>query len=209
MPSLEQKSYQRQVAYKVRISNILNGSFMKDEFSAGYMKLADFNVSRVNLIATLISKSEQLQYSNAVIDDASGKILLRSFDVNAFSKFDVGGAVLVIGKIREFNGERYIMPEILKKIDDAGWIIARRLELDRAPMIINERIENEGAAAQVEGNPAEIIYLLIKKLDDGNGASVDDIIKNSDSDNAESIINRMLENGDIFEVKPGKLKVLE
>lgn len=173
------------------------------------MKLADFNVSRVNLIATLISKSEQLQYSNAVIDDASGKILLRSFDVNAFSKFDVGGAVLVIGKIREFNGERYIMPEILKKIDDAGWIIARRLELDRAPMIINERIENEGAAAQVEGNPAEIIYLLIKKLDDGNGASVDDIIKNSDSDNAESIINRMLENGDIFEVKPGKLKVLE
>ena len=29
------------------------------------------------------------------------------------------------------------------------------------------------------------------------------------NDKAESIINKLLENGDIFEIKPGKLKVLE
>ncbi|MBI2557983.1 hypothetical protein HYW20_01565 [Candidatus Woesearchaeota archaeon] len=208
MPELEQKSYQRQVAYKIRISDILNSSFVKDELSAGYVKFANFNVSRANIIATLISKSEQPQYSSSVIDDASGKILLRSFYVNAFSKFDVGDVVLVIGRIREFNGERYIMPEILKKLEGAGWINVRKLELGKTPVAIKETVGNEDNP-QHEDNAAENIYLLIKKLDDGDGASVDDIIKNSGSDSAEIIINRLLENGDVFEIKPGKLKVLE
>ena len=110
MPELEQKSFQRQVAYKIRISDILNGSFIKDEISAGYIKLNDANVSRVNIIATVVYKAEQPSTSNALIDDGTGKILLRSFENSRiFSKADVGDAVLLIGKIREFNNERYIV----------------------------------------------------------------------------------------------------
>ena len=80
MPELEQKTFQkRQVAYKARISDILNSVFMKDEMSAGFIKINDVVVSRVNLIATIVYKSEQEQNSNSVmIDDGTGKIILKS-----------------------------------------------------------------------------------------------------------------------------------
>src|SRR3989338_9481970 len=100
MPELEQKAFQkRQVAYKIRVSDILNGNLEKEEFS-GNIRLSNTNISRVNIIATVIYKSEEFNYSSAVVDDGTGKIQLRSFGNNAyFSKADVGDAVLVIGNI--------------------------------------------------------------------------------------------------------------
>ena len=58
-------------------------------------------------------------------------------------------------------------------------------------------------------NTDQEIYLLIKKLDNGDGVLIDDVIRNSNNSNAEGIINKLLENGDIFEITRGKLKVLE
>ena len=211
MSSIEQKSFQRQVAYKVRISDILNGSFIKDELSAGYIKLNDANVSRINIIATVVYKAEQPSTSNALIDDGTGKILLRSFENSSiFSKVDVGDAVLMIGKIREFNNERYIVPEILKKINNIEWMNVRKLEVKDAKVLDNKiKNENNNLIEEVVHNSNEDIFLLIKKLDKGEGVSVEEIINEYNNGETEGIINKLLENGDIFEVKPGKLKVLE
>ena len=211
MSSLEQKTFQRQVAYKIRISDILNGSFIKDELSAGYIKLNDANVSRVNIIATVVYKAEQPSTSNALIDDGTGKILLRSFENSSiFSKADVGDAVLLIGKIREFNNERYIVPEILKKIDNIEWMSVRKLEVKDAKVLGNKiKNENNNLIEEVAHNINENIFLLIKKLDKGEGVSVEEIINEYNNGETEGIINKLLENGDIFEVMPGKLKVLE
>mgnify|MGYP001559486817 FL=1 len=208
MPELEQKTFQkRQVAYKLKISDIVNGNLTKEELS-GDIKLSNFNVTRVNIIAALIYKSEELNYASAVIDDGTGRIQLRSFENNAyFSRIDVGDAVLIIGKIREFNSEKYIVPEILKRINDVKWADVRKLELRNSSISDNKTKgmdKNPVVAAKID----EEIYSLIKKLDNGDGASFDDIIKSRGID-AEKILNRLLENGDIFEIKPGKLKVLE
>ena len=102
--------------------------------------MTDFGlkVSRVNIIAAMIYKSEDFNYSSAVIDDGTGRIQLRSFENNAyFSKIDVGDIVLIIGKIREFNNEKYIVPEILKRINNAKWVDVRRLELKNSDLIMN------------------------------------------------------------------------
>ena len=213
MPELEQKTFQkRQVAYKIRISHILNGSFVKDNISAGYVRLNGLNVSRINLIAAVVYKPEQpSSYASAIIDDGTGKILLRSFEnINLFSKVDVGDIVLVIGKIREYNNEKYILPEILKKIGNSKWMNLREMELKNAKNPEKEMIKNESIAVEqaVQDN-SDVVYSIIKKLDNGYGVSVDDVINNSSCSNAEEIINKLLENGDIFEIKPGKLKVLE
>lgn len=213
MPELEQKTFQkRQIAYKVRISDILNSDFIKDEISAGYVRLNDASVSRVNLIATVVYKSEQpSNYADAIIDDGTEKILLRSFEnASLFSKLDVGDIILVIGKIRKFNDERYVLPEILKKIDDPGWVNLRTMEL-RNFKIIEKDIKNETKPVikQVVSNTAENIYLLIKKLDNGDGVPIEVVINNSNRNNAEELINKLLENGDVFEIKPGRVKVLE
>lgn len=200
MPELEQKSFQRQIAYKVRISDILN------------IKLNESSISRVNVIATVVYKSEQQSsYASAVADDGTGKILLRSFEnKDVFSKVDVGDLVLIIGKAREFNNERYILPEILKKIDNVEWTNVRKLELKNFDVIEDKNIKIEDKSlVEDAANTNEEIYLLIRKLDTGEGALIDDVVKNSNNREAENIINKLLKNGDIFEIKPGKLKVLE
>ncbi len=212
MPELQQKSFSRQVAYKVRVSDVLNASFDKDNVYATYIKLNNTDVSRINIIATLVYKTEDFSYASAIIDDGSGRISLRGFENRLiFSKADVGDVVLVIGRIREFNNEKYIMPEILKKIS-LEWMNVRKLELMK-----NDKIKLEATSSEIQNsnlgeevaNINEEIYLLIKRLDTGDGVAIDDVIKKFNNAEAEKILNILLEKGDIFEVKPGKLKVLE
>ncbi|MBS3105661.1 hypothetical protein J4234_05365 [Candidatus Woesearchaeota archaeon] len=208
MPEPEQKAFQkRQVAYKIRVSDILNKNLEKEDLS-GNIRLSNTNVSRVNIIATVIYNSEEFNYSSAVVDDGTGNIQLRSFENNSyFSKAAVGDAVLVIGKIREFNGEKYILPEIFKKMNNVQWVDVRRLELKGSGVIGDNTIS-------IDKNPAgdiknDDLFSLIKKLDNGDGSSFDEIIKGYGSADAEKMLNTLLENGDIFEIKPGRLKVLE
>lgn len=210
MPDLEQNQFQkRQVAYKIMISSILGGNYTKDDSSAGHLKINDAPVSRVNIMANLVYKSEEIGYSSAIIDDGSGKISLKSFENNViFAKIDVGDVILVIGKVREFNKERYVMPEIIKKISNIVWMNVRRLELREDA---NKKIEVNIA----EGNIAEEVsmdkevYELIKKLDYGDGVTIEDLVNNCENKDAEKVVRKLLENGDVFEIKPGKIKVLE
>lgn len=205
MSELQQKK--RQIAYKVLIFNILNGIFSKDELYVGYIKLNNKNISRVNLIATVVDKAEYSSYSSIMIDDGTGRIPLRTIENNQFfSKIDVSDVVLVIGRIREFNNERYVMPEVIKKIN-SSWLNVRRFEQSQS--FDNKIIEHTTEETNTDSNINETIYLLIKKMDAGDGVAIDDVIKNSNNSEAERIIYKLLENGDIFEIKPGKLKVLE
>ena len=209
MPELEQKQFQkRQVAHKASISTIINGIFVKDNLSSGFLKLNDASVSRVNIIATIIQKNEAQNFASAIADDGTGRILLRSFEnYDIFSKADIGDIVLVVGKIREYNNEKYVMPEIIKKLDNIGWMNLRKLELKSVNNITEDK--KEGGVVEQDLTLSEDVYALVKKLDLGDGADIDDVIKNSKNKDAENTINRLLENGDIFEIKPGKLKVLE
>lgn len=209
MPEL-QNNFQRQIAYKLRISDILNGAFIKDGSSAGYILLNDAKASRANIIATVVYKSESPNFANAVIDDGTGKISLRAFErLDFFSKVDVGDAVMVVGRIREFNNEKHIVPEILKKIDSFEWVGVRRAELKGNVVFENKVPENSNPVEAPADNVNSNIYSLIKSLDKGEGVPVEDVIKNSSDSKAEDAIQRLLENGDVFEIKPGRLKVLE
>ena len=210
MPELEKTFQKRQIAYKARVSDILNGSFSKDELSAGYIKLNGVNVSRVNVIANIVYKSgDEQNYSSALIDDGTGKILLRTFEnTNLFSKADIGDIVLVIGKVREYNNERYILPEIVRKLEKFEWMSLRKIELKDTIIEPVKEPANEVVEEAVKTVGVEI-YIIIKKLDDGDGAAIEDVMKESNNPDAEKIISRLLENGDVFEIKPGKLKVLE
>ena len=230
MPGLEQKqpkSTKRQVAAKVSINGLINGTYVKAEgWLPNFVRLEDGKqISRVNIIGTIVFKSneESGNYQNSIIDDGSAKISLRSFEEDQLNKFDIGDAILVIGRPREFNNEMYIIPEILKKIQNQTWMQVRRLELDnninknvKIETINNDEKENVSTNdiddKKIEDVPTldlDIIYELIKKLDSGNGVSVEKVIKNSNNKDIENKVNKLLENGDIFELKPGVLKVLE
>lgn len=207
----------RQTAYKLRISDINNGTYVKEGgWTPNYVLVDNKKISRVNLIAVIISKIEEGPYSGLVIEDFSGKISVREFgEAKVIAKVNIGDAVLIIGKIREFNNSKYIVPEIIRKIFDLRWVELRKKELNFDKKI-EEFVEDvlDDSAEEVieikeikeEGND---LIKLIKKLDKGEGAEISEIIKFSDVDDAEKAIQNLIKNGDIFEIKAGKVKVLD
>jgi len=201
----------RQVAYKVRVKDILDSAYVKEDgWQPNYIKVGENKVSRVNLIGTIVLKMDG---SNLVLDDGSGKIPLRVFENNVFfEKIDIGDVVLVIGKPREFGSEKYVMPEILRKVEDTAWIGVRKNELmlKNTPNTEYQKEEKaEKVVEEVKEEPHEKVFDLIKKMDKGEGVDIEEITNNVKYIDVEKIISRLLENGEVFEVKHGKLKVLE
>jgi RPA family protein len=207
-----EKSQKRQVAHKVKIGDILIGEYVKEEgeWVPNYISIGDHKVSRVNLIAVVVSKENLENSSNQslLIDDGSGRISIRSFEEqNNFDNIKIGDFVIVIGRPREYFNEKYIVTEAIKKIDNPLWVEVRKLELGGKKFQKSEIVDEE------LGSPAEDIHKkvfeLIKEIDLGEGADTQEVITKSNLDQAEEIITRLLEQGEVFEIKPGRLKVLE
>jgi len=208
-------SSKRQVAYKVHVSDLLNNRYVKEEgWLPNFIAIGDRKISRVNLLGVVVSKSSQesdVPSSSFVLDDGTGSISLRFFES---AVIDVGDLVNVIGRPREFGAERYIVPEIIRKVSDSRWVGVRKLELalDRqsaAPSSSSDEllVETEDFGESV--NPLVKIVSTIRELDSGPGVGFEEISVKLGDVNAEPFIKQLLEKGDIFEVKPGRYKVLE
>lgn len=196
----------RQTAYKIRISDLVNGNFVKgDGWEPNYVVVNDLKVARVNLICAIVSKENAENHQSIIIDDGSAKISVRSFDEKiTFDDFKIGDAVLLIARLREFNGEKYLTPEIIKKVENKKWIELRGLEFGekkQKEVLIEEKIEDG-----VKGGPIDHTLKIIRKLDNGEGANFEDVINELKD---EQLVAELLKQGEIFEPKPGKLKVLE
>jgi len=207
-----EKTFQRQTAIPIAIRDVLESEYHKGDGSEpNYIETkTGKRVSRVNIIAVVVSIPTNLE--NAIlVDDGGGKIVLRIFDqIDIFKPITVGDIVLIIGKPRIYNDEFYILPEIVKKIIDRVWIEVRKKELakinDSSPplpkrkkeeIVIDQKVNNQG------------MYDLIKSMDQGQGVEIEEIIQKSKASDAEKIITNLLLAGEIYEIKPGKVKILE
>jgi hypothetical protein len=208
MPELEQAFQKRQTAYKIRINDFLNSEYMKTEgFKPNFIKINNLEISRFNIICVVLQKSALNNYDSFTVEDSSGKISARIFDDNDMaSNIRIGDVVLIVGRPREFQGEKYIQIEIIKKVDPA-WAKVRKLEsfFEKASFDANIISPDEGLE---ELGPSSKIFKIIKDLDTGNGVSVEEISSCNIKD-VDTIVEKLLREGNIFEVKPGKLKVLE
>ena len=172
-------------------------------------------------MAVVVSKqdSENANSQSLLIDDGSGRISIRTFEEgNKFNNVGVGDFVLVVGRPREYLNEKYIVSEILKKVGDPLWVELRKLELESGKTDGKQTGESEDkhTDSKIEIKEEAVvedintkIFNLIKDVDRGEGADTQEIITKSNIDEAESIIKKLLEHGEVFEIKPGKLKVLE
>ena len=102
----------RLVAYKAKISSLLNGQYFKEEgWASNYILAEDGRkLSRVNVIGIVVAKNldQNANYGEILIDDGSAKISLRSFEKNeALENAKIGDIVLVIGRPREFGNEKF------------------------------------------------------------------------------------------------------
>jgi len=206
------KSQKRQVAYKVIIKDILNSNYVKERgWNPNYLVLNNQKISRINIIGTIIDKqnTQDINYSNITIDDGSGNINVRTFEnKDLFNNLDIGNSVLIIGRPREFGNERYIVPEIIKKIQSKEWIELRKIELNKGKDNVQEKVEVYNVEEEIIEGDNDIIS-LIKQLDKGDGVNLNQIIEKSKNKDTEKIIGNMIKIGELFEIRPGKIKVLE
>jgi len=158
------------------IADLLKGEIVQKENEPSALYIGGEKLQRVRIYGTAVSTQE------LIVDDGTGSILVRSFDKPIIA--ELGDPVLVIGRPRLYNGEHYVIGEIVKKIDPI-WLA-----------IIKKKNKKAG--------PLE----LIRELDKGEGADYEEVISQLGS-KGESQITHLLATGEIFETRPGKLKVLE
>ena len=223
----------RSTAVKINISDLLYGDYKKEEgWTPNFVKTKRGEVSRVNIIALVVSKDENKGINSLMIDDTTATIQVRSFENQSIlNKPKIGEVILIIGRPREYNSEKYILAEIIKVISDKKWFNVRKLELSDNNSVeeikkkdeekINEKYDEEIKKEEPkisskkdemiitpQINPYEVVLNLIKTMDEGFGVSYEDIILTSKLKNAEEVIQSLIEEGEIFEIRPGILKVL-
>ena len=204
----EKEIRKRSVAFICKIHDLITNDFVKEEgaeFAPSYVLCNGEKIARANVIGVVVDKEEK----SLVIDDGTAKIRLRAFEnTPGLDNFLVGDIVNVIGKIREFNNERYLMPEIMKKTTKK-WLELRKMQL-QGSATDNKKTEDAEEVEDVKKplTKAEEVLSAIRKFDSGEGAAVELILSKVGND-AENIINGLLRDGEIFEIRPGRLKVLE
>lgn len=220
---------ERQTAYLTTIGTLLNGNFVKAEaqMQPSFLRTASGKeISRVHIIAVIVG----LGGSEATLDDGSGRIIARSFDTpTLFSIYSLGDIVRVIGKVRAFNEQQYLIPEIVKKIINKQFVTFHKLALqsleaqEKQPLysvptaelaseeIVADKIIDEipiDADDSTPHTPFDDVISCIKKLDKGDGAAIEQIIEQTNPD-SEKFIHHLLETGEIFEIRPGRVKLLD
>src|SRR3989338_2762234 len=178
----------RHIAFKISIKDLLEANYRKEEgeWSPNYLQIGKQQIARVNVVGAIVAKQEETQhYQSLLLDDGSGKIAIRAFD-RSLDTHCIGGIVVVIARPREFNNERYLVPEIVRNVDKK-WLEVRRKELRLTPKTV---IEPEAIAEPIEpsSSPITHIYEFIRSMDAGDGVLIEEIISKNKSDECEKIL---------------------
>lgn len=211
--TMPEKFQKRQIAYKVKISDILNGTYIREEgWTPNYIKTADGRqLSRINIFGTVLAIEEDINFQSVIIDDGSGRIPIRTFEKQTPLNLEIGDIVLVIGRPREYAAQRYILLEITKKIKNPQWLKLRGLELETTPKQTKPKQEEKKQEKVVTeeiiiDSTSDKVLEFIKTNDKGDGIPYEKILNIAKD---EKLIDGLLKQGEIFEIKPGYLKILE
>ena len=207
---MPENQFKRHIAYKFRIGDILIGKPIMDEDRFSFLELGNKKIVRVNVVGNIVDKYEregEKKYSFLTLDDGSGQIRLKSFgdDTEKFKNINQGQTLIVIGILRYFNNEIYISPEIIKE-QDPKYLLVRKMEIEKNRSQNSEPVEKKQIIAIKDK-----ILELIKSSEDDGGIDTDKIIMDLRETSPEIInqeIQRLLEEGIIFEPRPGRLRYL-
>jgi len=206
-----EQQFKRNTAFKHRVGDLLAGRPVMDGEKFTHLELGDKKIVRVNVIGNIVDKYEsegEKKYIFLKLDDGSGQISLKAFgdDVEKFSGFNQGNTVVVIGVLRYFNNETYIAPEIIKE-QDSKYLLVRKMEIEKeraktAPLVTEKK---EVFAIK------DKILEMIKSSEDDGGIDTDKIKTDLRETSPEVItreIQKLLEEGIVFEPRPGRLRWL-
>lgn len=229
-------------AYKAKVEDLVRGEYVRSLESSepSYLKTSwGQHISRARVMGTVVEKflRDDQSYGTLRVDDGTETISIRSWreGVPELMKFNLGDRVDVIGKIREYNGEIYLTPELILKVSDPNWELVRELETlseKKKLLAAGKRPvkkpefpvrELEVGQPQPSGEKIEIVeelppqvpdevkkkaLLVFEKLEKKGGTSIDDLAAelNISKTEAEDIIRDLITDGDIFEPTSGRFR---
>ena len=199
----------RWIAYKMLIKDIENSNFNEE----GFIEVGDKQIIRVNIVGTIVSKfvSQDGKFASLTIDDGTGTIRLREFDDIKFSNdFEIGEIVRVVGRLRKYEDEVYIVPEIVLKVDPNFEIMQKLEEIRNRPML-QPKVEEIVIEEKIVENPKEDVLNKIKEMDSGEGVDEEELAKalGIDEETLNDILAKLLDEGEIYEPRAGRVKILE
>lgn len=215
----------RETAYKLRIGELLTGVPIVEDVaqevpsnleSPGtvrerfrFLELGDKKIVRVNVVANIVDKysSEgEKRFATLTLDDGTGQIRVKAFgdDLTKLEGLSFGDTIVIIGVLRSYNQELYISPEIIKKADPR-YLLVRKLELEK-----KEPKKAILGSEEKKGVREEIVE-LIKLGEQEGGRSTEDIIlkvKSASPEIINSEIIKLIEEGLVYEPRPGRVRWL-
>ena len=244
----------RLTAKKASIKELNSGKYIKREgFESSYILTNQGRkLSRVRILALIVGKfiSDDEKYAAITLDDSTDTIRCKAFvNTKIFDGFGPGDLVDVFGKVREYNGEIYIMSEIIRKADpnmetlrilelekiirgqkdkikkiqtfenqttdinELKSLVKDHMSQDELKGILEAQEVNENIMQEKTATASEIksqILKLIDKLDKGDGADYQEIMKKSglSENDVDFAIQDLLESGMCYEPTPGKIRKL-
>lgn len=268
----EQEFKKRHTAYKISIGLVLGameGLELDESQRFRFLEIKGKDVYRVNLIANVIDKfeSNQKPYVNVTLDDGTGDLRVKAFadEVHLLQNLQLGDTILVVGILRYYNDEIYIMPEIVKTVEPK-WLVARKLELEKEygsmyneavanydqpeeisnksnytantsgshmlsqnhsninykpkdetvnfteeeKIDLSNRNQNKNEDTKIDKTMRDKILEMIRNSEGEGGMDIDNIIMamKEPVEHINKEITLLLEEGSIYEPKPGRLRIL-
>lgn len=214
---------QREVAKRTWVCNLIKGDYTKSQgWTPSFVEYDGEKYSRVALVGSVVSKfmSEDGNYGALTIDDGTETIRLKAFgpDVLRLKNAPIGALVRCFGKVRQYNDEIYLAPEIVHTIDDPNWLLLHKLQIgiplgavkpEESKPQVPEQVATEMMKSDATAMQGKVLQ-LIQQLDSGLGADMEMVITKSGlaEEEAKNILFSLLKAGDIYEPKKGKLKAL-
>jgi RPA family protein len=184
------REFNRAVAKISDIKSLKNGVFIhRDGFDPSYVETVFGQISRVNLIGVIVSKSSLEETFD--IEDGSDKIRIRKSSLYSdivIDNFKPGDLVNIIGKPRDFNNEIFIIPEIIKKIKNKLWVDIRKIELSSLDVVCSEEKIKELKTEKIERKKIQ------KEMEDQKDKLNKDFFDADDDKDARKLLNEKKNN---------------
>ena len=126
-------------AYKLKIEDLVRGQYVRspEGTEPSYLLTPwDQHIPRARVLGTIVDKfvRDDQGYATLRLDDGSETISLRAWreGVPELARFEMGNLIDVVGRVREFEGEVYLVPELILRVEDPNWELVRELEILRA-----------------------------------------------------------------------------
>jgi RPA family protein len=222
---------ERMTAVRASISDITNGSFSDDD---GPHVVSPFGVElrRVVIVGFVVNKfyragdeTGKKRFESITVDDGTDTIGVKVWgeeDASMLEGVKENILALVIGKVRQYNEEIYLIPEIVRELTDPNYMSLHLMErykavLNRSGISLPETEEQQQELLTtmpnktVSGKLANDVIAYVRLEAPPEGIPLKDIVayfekKGQDSEKVQTKVFNLVAEGALNEVSIGQFR---